>query len=82
MKTFNTKEGLVCMNKELDEIFSILSNFSDNGMLDLIELVFPGKEALPDKSVCRVLDHSLATFRSLGSLCFTLRAQLENILGK
>lgn len=82
MKTFNTKEDLESMNKELDELFSVLSNFSDNGMLDLVELAFPGQQALPDKAVCSVLHHSVTTFKSLSVLCSTLRDQLEIILGQ
>lgn len=82
MKTFNTKEGLECMNKELDEIFSVLSNFSENGMLELVELAYPGIKALPDKSVCDVLEHSVTTFRSLAVLFYTLRQQLEVLLRK
>lgn len=81
MKTFDSLEGLECMNKDLDEIISVLSNFSDNGMLDLVELAYPGEAALPDKSVCSVLGHSVTTFKSLSALCSKLRDQLDLILG-
>lgn len=81
MKIFYTKEGLECMNKELDEVFSVLSNFSAKGMFDLVELAFPGESALPDKSVIEILEHSRATFKSLSSLCSSIRDQLEIVLG-
>nr|DAJ10074.1 MAG TPA: hypothetical protein [Microviridae sp.] len=81
MITFDSKEGLVCMNQELDELISVLSNFSANGMFDLVELAFPAKSALPDKSVIAVLEHSRSTFKSLSALSSTIRDQLEIILG-
>lgn len=82
MKTFDSKEALECMNKELGELFLALSNLSENGMHDLVELAFPGTAGLPDKSVCDVLEHSVTHLKFLSSLCSTLCDQLSIILYK